>query len=630
MATLGGGGGYFFRQLVDAVGADRRAARHRRAVATRLGGPRHERHLRPRARARRRARGAHSTAPATPRARLRGGSLSRRALAAACRPVAPRPRERARRRVAGRWSVLPLASSAATPRAHALGETLLERYGVVTRGSVMAEGVLGGFALAYRRSPGSRSPGACAGATSSTGRAGRSSPPPRPSTGCGSRHARPCDRARRDRSREPVRCRARLARDAPKEATAPRARPERSSPSSTARRCSTSSAADAPPSSSPTTPRPSTAAAAALAEALARAGSPKLRIETVNGAGRVGSVLDPPLRAAGFRETPRGLRVRCQKVTPSTRPHAGSMRRSPDRSSPRATCGSPRSRPSTSPARRSHSVASRGKHLLMRIGDVVLHSHLKMEGEWRVHRPGERVAPARLAGPGRDRDRRPPWPSASTSAWSRCSRRAEEADRLDYLGPDLLGPDWDADEAVRRIARRTRRADRGRARRAAQPGRPRQRLRQRAVLPARHPPRPGRSGRSDLPPLVDLATPGHPRQSRPDRAHDDRRRPTGRAPLGLRRAAASRAVAAARASSTAGWVATNWSCATPGGARAASDDAARRRAPSSRERATGSADRAGPLLAGALADRVGDARMPRGTRAAASGARRAASARACR
>ena len=50
------------------------------------------------------------------------------------------------------------------------------------------------------------------------------------------------------------------------------------------------------------------AAASALADALARAGAPKLRIETVNGQGVYGSVLDAPLRAAGFRETPRGLR----------------------------------------------------------------------------------------------------------------------------------------------------------------------------------------------------------------------------------------------------------------------------------------------------------------------------------
>ncbi|PPF14095.1 hypothetical protein C5D38_07345 [Rathayibacter sp. TRS19] len=50
----------------------------------------------------------------------------------------------------GRWSIVPLAESDATIRGHALGETLLERYGIVTRGSVQAEGVLGGFALAYK------------------------------------------------------------------------------------------------------------------------------------------------------------------------------------------------------------------------------------------------------------------------------------------------------------------------------------------------------------------------------------------------------------------------------------------------------------------------------------------------
>ena len=37
-----------------------------------------------------------------------------------------------------------------------------------------------------------------------------------------------------------------------------------------------------------------------------------------------------------------------------------------------------------------HGVVSRGKHLLMRIGEATVHSHLKMEGEWHVYRSGER------------------------------------------------------------------------------------------------------------------------------------------------------------------------------------------------------------------------------------------------
>jgi ATP-dependent Lhr-like helicase len=49
----------------------------------------------------------------------------------------------------GRWSILPLAETDATVRAHATAETLLDRYGVVTRGSVMNEGIPGGFALTY-------------------------------------------------------------------------------------------------------------------------------------------------------------------------------------------------------------------------------------------------------------------------------------------------------------------------------------------------------------------------------------------------------------------------------------------------------------------------------------------------
>ncbi len=52
--------------------------------------------------------------------------------------------------VAGRWSLLPLSEPDATVRGVTTAELLLERYGVVTRGAVMAEGIRGGFSLAYR------------------------------------------------------------------------------------------------------------------------------------------------------------------------------------------------------------------------------------------------------------------------------------------------------------------------------------------------------------------------------------------------------------------------------------------------------------------------------------------------
>ncbi|HZE32359.1 MAG TPA: ATP-dependent helicase [Actinoallomurus sp.] len=70
-----------------------------------------------------------------------------------------RPRTRRRRpvmpsrtgppTVAGRWWLLPDRVSDATRRSHALAETLLDRYGVVIRGAVMAERTPGGFAAVY-------------------------------------------------------------------------------------------------------------------------------------------------------------------------------------------------------------------------------------------------------------------------------------------------------------------------------------------------------------------------------------------------------------------------------------------------------------------------------------------------
>jgi ATP-dependent Lhr-like helicase len=50
---------------------------------------------------------------------------------------------------AGRWSQLPERDGDRTRRLHALAETLLDRHGVVTRGAVQAEHVAGGYAAVY-------------------------------------------------------------------------------------------------------------------------------------------------------------------------------------------------------------------------------------------------------------------------------------------------------------------------------------------------------------------------------------------------------------------------------------------------------------------------------------------------
>ncbi|WP_312178990.1 ATP-dependent helicase, partial [Arthrobacter sp.] len=52
--------------------------------------------------------------------------------------------------VAGRWSLLPAVEADTTIHAHATAELLMDRYGILTRGSVASEGVPGGFGLLYK------------------------------------------------------------------------------------------------------------------------------------------------------------------------------------------------------------------------------------------------------------------------------------------------------------------------------------------------------------------------------------------------------------------------------------------------------------------------------------------------
>ncbi len=61
----------------------------------------------------------------------------------------------------GRWSRLPELEPDPTVRAHATADVLLERYGVLTRGSVMNEGVPGGFATMYKVLTGFEDSGRC-------------------------------------------------------------------------------------------------------------------------------------------------------------------------------------------------------------------------------------------------------------------------------------------------------------------------------------------------------------------------------------------------------------------------------------------------------------------------------------
>ena len=88
------------------------------------------------------------------RARLAGGKAAHRAKR---RPSRSRIRsgrtsftQTAPPDMVGRWAATPHPDTDPTRRSLALGEAWLDRYGVVTKGAVVAENVIGGFALAYK------------------------------------------------------------------------------------------------------------------------------------------------------------------------------------------------------------------------------------------------------------------------------------------------------------------------------------------------------------------------------------------------------------------------------------------------------------------------------------------------
>lgn len=82
--------------------------------------------------------------------RLRMGRTSFAQAAKSEQARARRAALNAHASVPGRWAALPLSEATAADRAVAKGEAWLDRYGVVTRGSIVAEKSAGGFAEAYR------------------------------------------------------------------------------------------------------------------------------------------------------------------------------------------------------------------------------------------------------------------------------------------------------------------------------------------------------------------------------------------------------------------------------------------------------------------------------------------------
>ncbi len=95
-------------------------------------------------------------------------------------------------------------------------------------------------------------------------------------------------------------------------------------------------------------------------------------------------------------------------------------------------------------------TATHGKHLLTRIDELTLHTHLKMEGEWRTYpatarwdRPGHR---ARVVLRTAERQA-----VGFTLGVVELVPTAEETSVTGHLGPDLLGDGWSAQTAALRL-----------------------------------------------------------------------------------------------------------------------------------------------------------------------------------
>lgn len=100
-------------------------------------------------------------------------------------------------------------------------------------------------------------------------------------------------------------------------------------------------------------------------------------------------------------------------------------------------------------------VESRGKHLLTRFDNGrTLHTHFEMDGSWHLYRAGHRWS----GGPGHEVR-----VVLSNSDWDAVGYRlpvvdlvatSDEGSVVGHLGPDLLGPDWDEEQALSRLAAR--------------------------------------------------------------------------------------------------------------------------------------------------------------------------------
>lgn len=88
-------------------------------------------------------------------------------------------------------------------------------------------------------------------------------------------------------------------------------------------------------------------------------------------------------------------------------------------------------------------VLSRGKHLFIRVGPASIHSHLKMDGSWRIAPHGVPAHRIRILLKAGDITA-----AGIDLGVLEVLDREQDMEAVAHLGPDLLGPDWDARRAA--------------------------------------------------------------------------------------------------------------------------------------------------------------------------------------
>jgi endonuclease-8 len=99
-------------------------------------------------------------------------------------------------------------------------------------------------------------------------------------------------------------------------------------------------------------------------------------------------------------------------------------------------------------------VVARGKHILARLDELTVHSHLRMDGSWFISAASGRPPRRHPTHMIRARLGNAEWLTTGYRVHDLAVvARADEKSLVGHLGPDILGPDWDPAVAAANLGR---------------------------------------------------------------------------------------------------------------------------------------------------------------------------------